>query len=1385
MQPRRLRSRSRISALIVICVLIFGMHGILPTAQVTAQGSTSMLVYNADSRPAIAQGSSQRLFFSGINGILMRTLEDNGTLGEIFSIAAETDTPIVAVGDAGFWLTGGYGNWRVQGLDLARGITFDGVVAYGGGNAFLDVVELPAFELYAVLVGSEAAGAPRLELYSYAAGYGDYRNPYAMFDASMQPWLDTQSVSIATDGSNLFAVFGVSADGSQYNVYGSLFNAYGGAIRTDIALGSSGIFSDEDPEVISDDAGYLVAWAHRAGNATDPCSAASIPASADSDGDGMPNAWEGHYGLPPNYFDAQFDIDGDGLTNVAEWYAGTDPTQVDTDRDGLWDAEDPYPTQVDGDRDGLRDGQEVLVYGTNPQQRDSDGDGWSDLDEIGFGYDPNDATSPPAGTSPIRDYDDDGMDDAWEMVYGLDPNNSGDAGLDPDGDGLINRDEALRSRIDRRDSDGDGVGDYDELNLYCSSPMNFDTDGDGFSDGQELGAVMSQLLLQRVGYDGVPYGAPINLHDSQQHIEWPRFGYDALTGETALVWFERDGYTRNDNQKGDVFLLTLSGTSPSSAPTVISGARNIAASVLAPSHAIIARDGQYHILINRDDGLFLFQRGTVAATPVPTSTPTFVPTGTPLLTPVLPSATAAAGTATAAATATPGVIDAFEPDGFYPIIPIGIPHLRTFDPAGDEDFVSFHVKAGYTYLITTVSQAPVDPRIEVTLPNASLFYSDDDGGPGTDVRLLFEVLGDDEALVNIFSVNSQYGPEMAYQLLIQEFEPQIEPTATPYPNDAYEPDDTVEQASCILAGETQARSIAPGDDLDFVCLHLKQGTTYRIHAQRQDSLVDLFLDLDIGLYNDDCPDYGMAATCLEFVSSIGGDRLLKVGAVAGGGAYILSFSSIIPTPTPSPQPTTTSTEPPPPADTTTPTPTRTLTPTPSSTSTPSATSTATAQPFDAYEYDDVSALASLLVEGAPQQHTFWNASGDDADYVRVRIKPGQSEIAARSFTANYDPKLTVEFAGQTYIGDDSEEGKNAIVIIDAVIEGFAMVRVDNLGIDGPGSYTLSLRKLSGDATATILPGREDAYEPDEPPDPPAPYAGEQMRTFNPEGDIDIARYLLKAGVETYFTTRGCSGGADTEISVFDDGGILLGRNDDAPGLVLCSHVSLKVSADTWVNVKVRNRGQAWGANVAYRLRIATDAEITPTPTVTPTSTSVLLATPTQAPPFPTPRPSFPTPRPTPRPYSSPIPRDTLKPPPSRTPRPTSTRIPTRTPVPTRTSLPSGSATPSTSTTPGAVPGTAELRVEVLVFIDENNDKLASAGEGVSGLLAVVRVGKTSWTGYTNDGTATIRIPPQAPGTEVRVDLPYLHRASSFTVSESDEIPVEVVLLPPELPVFIP
>ena len=75
----------------------------------------------------------------------------------------------------------------------------------------------------------------------------------------------------------------------------------------------------------------LTARATDNAGATTTSTAANITVTgggaADTDGDGMPDAWENQYGLNPNNpGDASGDLDGDGLTNLQEYQGGSDPT---------------------------------------------------------------------------------------------------------------------------------------------------------------------------------------------------------------------------------------------------------------------------------------------------------------------------------------------------------------------------------------------------------------------------------------------------------------------------------------------------------------------------------------------------------------------------------------------------------------------------------------------------------------------------------------------------------------------------------------------------------------------------------------------------------------------------------------------------------------------------------------------------------------------------------------------------------------------------------------------------------------------------------------------------------------------------------------------------
>ena len=112
------------------------------------------------------------------------------------------------------------------------------------------------------------------------------------------------------------------------------------------------------------------------------------------------------------------------------------------------------------------------------EDRDTDGDGVSDYDEVQQGTSPTDDTD-------AQDSDGDGVPDAIEEEQGTDPNDADDAG----------------------DTDGDGVPDYVETVLWPNQGLpagnpnvagdeDRDTDGDGIPDYQEVLDGINQTTLR-------------------------------------------------------------------------------------------------------------------------------------------------------------------------------------------------------------------------------------------------------------------------------------------------------------------------------------------------------------------------------------------------------------------------------------------------------------------------------------------------------------------------------------------------------------------------------------------------------------------------------------------------------------------------------------------------------------------------------------------------------------------------------------------------------------------------------------------------------------------------------------------------------------------------
>jgi hypothetical protein len=104
-----------------------------------------------------------------------------------------------------------------------------------------------------------------------------------------------------------------------------------------------------------------------------------------------------------------------------------------------------------------------------------------------------------------RDKDSDGLPDEWEEAYFGDLSHGPDE--DYESDGLTNIDEYLNGTDPTtQDSDGDGLGDGDEVNTYLTDPTERDTDGDGLTDGEEVNDYFTDPLDADTDDDGMPDG---------------------------------------------------------------------------------------------------------------------------------------------------------------------------------------------------------------------------------------------------------------------------------------------------------------------------------------------------------------------------------------------------------------------------------------------------------------------------------------------------------------------------------------------------------------------------------------------------------------------------------------------------------------------------------------------------------------------------------------------------------------------------------------------------------------------------------------------------------------------------------------------------------------
>ncbi|MHA1806494.1 MAG: LamG-like jellyroll fold domain-containing protein [Candidatus Thorarchaeota archaeon] len=152
------------------------------------------------------------------------------------------------------------------------------------------------------------------------------------------------------------------------------------------------------------------------------------------------------------------------LDNMKLYSKGMNPMAMDTDGDELNDTSDAYffPLNDDADQDGVSDYDEMLVYYTNPEYRDTDYDGIRDGVELGI--DPDELMTESSLGSWTERICQNGDPFDFTLI------NNWDADYDFDDDGVL-------------EPEGD---DIDAI-IYVTNPFDPDTDGDGLVDGWKDG----------------------------------------------------------------------------------------------------------------------------------------------------------------------------------------------------------------------------------------------------------------------------------------------------------------------------------------------------------------------------------------------------------------------------------------------------------------------------------------------------------------------------------------------------------------------------------------------------------------------------------------------------------------------------------------------------------------------------------------------------------------------------------------------------------------------------------------------------------------------------------------------------------------------------------
>ncbi|MDB4669363.1 hypothetical protein OAF19_01665 [bacterium] len=258
------------------------------------------------------------------------------------------------------------------------------------------------------------------------------------------------------------------------------------------------------------------------------------PADSDSDDDGYPDGQEQDEGTDPNQAESYpqrtltlLDIENGSVVGADTYALGAEAALIATPSPGYvfasWNgdsiATDNRLTITmdsdqsvgatfsqdtrDPDEDGLSNYQELVLFNTDPTDSDSDDDGYEDGQEQGEGTDPNQAESYPQRALTVPTVENGSVSGGGSYALGVTATLTATPAIGyvftswsggstaTDNPLTITMDDeqsvgAIFSQ-DTRDSDEDGLSNYQELVLFKTDPADSDSDDDGYEDGQEQG----------------------------------------------------------------------------------------------------------------------------------------------------------------------------------------------------------------------------------------------------------------------------------------------------------------------------------------------------------------------------------------------------------------------------------------------------------------------------------------------------------------------------------------------------------------------------------------------------------------------------------------------------------------------------------------------------------------------------------------------------------------------------------------------------------------------------------------------------------------------------------------------------------------------------------